>query len=477
MNFVKTCVILYIHSIVSGEDDMTKIRRAAENAFAKGDLKEANKWYSKMIESDPKNERNYYKRYRVHLSDRKYNRALSDLTSALQINPRYSKALSQRGKLNLMLGKCAEAVKDYQNLKTIDSTENQYLSDAMECNKVINQAEMAQSSGQYQEAHDLLTIILDQYASSSAQMFMERAEISVSMGNVFDAIADSGHALKLEPNQVEWLHFRGQLFASIGDVLSLEQSIQHFRQALHSDPEHKAIKVEFRQSKKLMKFLKSIIQDMDEGRYDTAAETIQKALQVDPSNTALIKDLVLRLCKSQLHLDVAATKVEASCLRAVELNPENAWAHAHLGEALKAVEKYQEAVRSYEKANELDEGNKEIRTGLHKAQVALKQSKTKNYYKILGVSRQADLKAIKKAYRKKALESHPDKASEEDKEAAIKTFQDVAEAYEILSDEGLRERYDRGEDVTESGGHDHHHHHQHESFFQQGGQRFHFNFG
>lgn len=257
-------------------------------------------------------------------------------------------------------------------------------------------------------------------------------------------------------------------------MLSLEQAVQHFRQALHSDPEHKAIKVEYRQAKKLMKLMKSIIKDMESGRYDYAADTIAKALKVDPSNTALIKDLSFRLCESHMHLDVAATEFEASCARAVDLNPENALAYAHLGEALKLLEKYEEAVRYYEKAHELDQGNEEIRAGLRKAQVALKQSKTKNYYKILGVSRQADIKVIKKAYRKKALEHHPDKAAEEDKEAAIKIFQDVAEAYEILSDEGLRERYDRGEDVTGSGEQQRQQQH---PFFQRGGQTFHFNFG
>ena len=43
------------------------------------------------------------------------------------------------------------------------------------------------------------------------------------------------------------------------------------------------------------------------------------------------------------------------------------------------------------------------------AEVALKQSKQKNYYKILGVARNADTKVIKKAYREQALKWHLDK--------------------------------------------------------------------
>jgi DnaJ-class molecular chaperone len=62
----------------------------------------------------------------------------------------------------------------------------------------------------------------------------------------------------------------------------------------------------------------------------------------------------------------------------------------------------------------------------------LKQSKEKNYYKILGIPRTAGKKEIKSAYRKLALEWHPDK--NEDKEKAEQMFQDISEAYEVLSD-------------------------------------------
>ena len=101
---------------------------------------------------------------------------------------------------------------------------------------------------------------------------------------------------------------------------------------------------------------------------------------------------------------------------------------------------------------------RECQDRLRKAEIALKQSKEKNYYKILGVSRTADKKAIKKAYRELALKWHPDKA--EDKEKAEKMFQDISEAYEVLSDEELRGKYDRGEEVFENqgggGGRQHH---------------------
>ncbi len=63
-----------------------------------------------------------------------------------------------------------------------------------------------------------------------------------------------------------------------------------------------------------------------------------------------------------------------------------------------------------------------------------------DYYKVLGVANDADLKAIKTAYRKLARKYHPDVSDEHDAE---KRFKEVAEAYEVLSDETKRAEYDQ----------------------------------
>jgi molecular chaperone DnaJ len=65
----------------------------------------------------------------------------------------------------------------------------------------------------------------------------------------------------------------------------------------------------------------------------------------------------------------------------------------------------------------------------------------KDYYEILGIDKSADAAAIKKAYRKKAIEFHPDK-NPGDKVAEEK-FKEAAEAYEVLSDPDKKARYDQ----------------------------------
>ena len=74
-----------------------------------------------------------------------------------------------------------------------------------------------------------------------------------------------------------------------------------------------------------------------------------------------------------------------------------------------------------------------------------------DFYKILGLSKGASANEIKKAYRKKAIEFHPDK-NPGDKQAEA-NFKKAAEAYEVLSDPQKKSQYDQfGHSAFESGG-------------------------
>lgn len=70
-----------------------------------------------------------------------------------------------------------------------------------------------------------------------------------------------------------------------------------------------------------------------------------------------------------------------------------------------------------------------------------------DFYKIMGVSRDADAAAIKKAYRKLVKECHPDTHPGDTQ--AEERFKQIAEAYSILSDDEKRKQYDQ--EITMAG--------------------------
>ena len=133
-------------------------------------------------------------------------------------------------------------------------------------------------------------------------------------------------------------------------------------------------------------------------------------------------------------------------------------------------EQYDDAIADFRAALEqaefesADGDTRALRGELKRAEAALKRSKTKDYYGILGVPRDCNEADIRKAYRRESLKHHPDKVcasshqppcwrTESGGELSFffeggdeEKFKLVVEAHTVLSDPYRRERYDLGKD-------------------------------
>eukprot|EP00056_Hartaetosiga_gracilis_P001776 m.47560 g.47560 ORF g.47560 m.47560 type:complete len:168 (+) comp10772_c1_seq5:199-702(+) len=134
-----------------------------------------------------------------------------------------------------------------------------------------------------------------------------------------------------------------------------------------------------------------------------------------------------------------------ACNAAIEADEGHEWNYVHRASMHEMNEDFEAMVKDFQKAAEINKENREIQQGLQRAQKLLKQSNKRNYYKILGVPRNADKRTITKAYRKMAQEWHPDRFdSEEEKAKAEKKFMDIAAAKEVLTDPEKRRMFDNG---------------------------------
>lgn len=176
------------------------------------------------------------------------------------------------------------------------------------------------------------------------------------------------------------------------------------------------------------------------------------------------------------------------CAESLQLVPHSLHGLLYKAQTELDADQFEEAVRTLNTAREHHQHSQEIQTLLQKAQALLKRSKQKDYYKVLGVSRDADERTIKRAYRQLMKQHHPDKAHAQgvSKDEAEKKMAAINEAYEVLSDSELRTRYDNGDDPNDPESQQRGHPFQgspfghpggQQFFFQQGGQQFKFSGG
>jgi len=455
-----------------------KLRSLAEEAMMERRLDDAASLYSRAIAAEPSNAANHYKLYRVHSRMRNFVGALRDITSACEMEPSRREYRVQKARLLTSLGRCDEAVLDYAAASGIgdsadaDGSVEKDAAHARQCSDDLGVAAAAYAGEEWGRAVEHFARALA-YTEQAPDHLFRKAQAEYYDGDYYGTISDTAKILKTHGKHIAALQLRGEAYFRLGEH---DMAVQHFRQGIQLDPEHKGCKAGHKAVKALQKKEKRGNAAFEAKEYEEAIGHYWEAMNLDMTHLAFVRPTILLVAKAHVELGQYDKAIEEA-VKHVE-NEESIEGFLALGDAQLAGDKFQEALNTYRKAVDFkpNDRERECQEKLQKAEVALKQSKEKNYYKILNVPRNADSKAIKKAYRDLALKWHPDKNAD-NLEAAEKMFMDIGEANEVLSDKELRGKYDRGEQVFENQGNDgggrrggggNHH------FFRHGNQHFHF---
>lgn len=274
-----------------------------------------------------------------------------------------------------------------------------------------------------------------------------KGECLAYLGRCEEAVDIAISIMKLDSTSADAIYVRGLCFYYTDN---LEKGIKHFELALQLDPDHAKAR-ELRQKCKQIKDMKENGNFLFKaGRYREAQNMYTEALKIDEFNSDINSKLLYN--RALVNSKMGNTRdAIADCTKVLQINARYLKALLLRARCYNILEKYEECVNDYETASQIQK-TPELKKLLRDAKFALKKSKRKDYYKILGITRNATDDDIKKAYRKKAMIHHPDRhansSPEERKEQELK-FKEVGEAYSILSDQRKKMCYDNGQDVEE----------------------------
>ncbi|KAI9788195.1 MAG: hypothetical protein M1816_007047 [Peltula sp. TS41687] len=463
-------------SDIPHDTPISSLISSANAHLSQGDYHSALTYFDVAISHDPQNYLPIFKRGITYLSLGKTAQASQDFDVVLRIRPDFEAALLQRAKLRSKHADWVGARADYEAAGKQDEA-----AEVEEAQAAADLAAEAEAKGDWEGcvANSGRAIVT---ASTALGLRQLRARCRLERGEVHEAVSDLAHVLQMAPGATEpHLQMSAMLFYSLADT---ERGLGQVRRCLHSDPDSKLCSRLFRREKKVEKVLKWVRELMEKRRYDGAVKLLVKTggkrEEEQPGLIQLVKDEIRELRDAgTIHQkapdDLLALLTEMACEAYTEMNnPKRAHPHctetlthnphslpALLSQAQHLLSKSdpEGAMTTLQKAREQHpEAAQRIQALLQQAQAALRKSKQKDYYGTLGLSSDADERAIKRAYRQLTKQHHPDKAIKTGigKEAAEKKMASINEAYEVLSNPELKARFDAGDDPNAppgAGGH------------------------
>ncbi|OMH80806.1 DnaJ-like protein [Zancudomyces culisetae] len=331
-----------------------------------------------------------------------------------------------------------------------------------------------------------------------------RADCYLEEGQVFEGVNDYIRLLGLRIGVSDKEKAKEYLRISHLQLYYLDlpaKAVEMIKTCLNQDPDNKMCLKQFKKIKKMHRKLDEIDKEYQKKKFNTLfkiletpadsssgfIKTIKESLSESNKDFGFSESLKSRLigrlekiaAKSANHLK-KRTQALALAKRGLEHIPEDielllVKAEALIGlgteddlnlatQTLSHAKKSNENNSSDSRKEEFDGKIRNLEQDLHKAKRELKK---RDYYKILGVSKDATQSEIKKSYRKLAKIHHPDRHKGEEKTAAEAKMAEINLAYGVLGNEEERAKYDNGFDPNNpEDGQMHQHPHQHPGGFQ-----------
>jgi DnaJ family protein C protein 3 len=401
--------------------DLRQLRSEAEIAAGKGDTAAAIKLWTQLLDAEP-SQISYFHRASAYLKRHQHAHALSDLNRALELDSKFTKGLMFRAKVYKVTGSCEAAKKDLEALLAVQPTHKEATAEmpkVHQCISLIQQADNAIQQHQFEHAKQILTMALD-IAYESHALLLKRIDCHVAQRDWQSVLVDTRKILQTDKGNTDALLIRGRAYYHLGET---ENALTHWKEGLRLDPEHRGLK----ESTKSLRLLLRRIANAEAVLHTNpqeALEEIDAALAMATDNTVLRPNMLLKKVEALLALKQFgnAQQVATESL-SIE---ENADMYVKRADAKMGLQEWEQAMADYQKAQQMvgsicvngtdllrfyrststvflcvsryeqNPQHQGAQQGLHQAQLEKKKSEQKDYYKELGIPRDANARMIKK---------------------------------------------------------------------------------
>jgi DnaJ family protein C protein 7 len=388
---------------------------------------------STAIEINPNSSAYLSNRAAAYMSAKQYLNALEDIERSNDLDPNNPKIMHRWAKILTSLGRPSEALNVLSQIQPPVSA-----TDKAPAEKMLRFVTQAEETLAEDRGVSMVIFCLDQARQGLGQGVKEprkwtllaaEAQLRLNNSNSLGKAQDIAIGMLRENSQdPDAMMIRARAFYASGES---EQALKLLKMCLGLDPDMK-------QAIKLLRIVQKLARTKEEGNtafkakdYRRAIDLWGQALEVDPTNKDMNAKILGNRAQAYINLKEYDSAIQ-DCTEALRLDPGYVKAMKVRAKANAGADNWEDAVRDYKSVAENNPSEKGIAEEIRRAEFELKKSQRKDYYKILGVGKDASETEIKKAYRKMAIQYHPDK--NRDGEAGDEKFKEIGEAYETLID-------------------------------------------
>ncbi len=425
-----------------------KIKEQGNVEFKKGNYNTAIDYYTRAMDLNPNEPTLYANRATCLKLLGKYRESLNDYKKAIQFNPKNTKNLKKLASVYVLIGNFGEAQILVQKCVHLEPSDSSHSAELNRINKLIASYEKInekKKDGRWEDVETLCNQLLIDAPSFGTlkQIYIESLLENCKFQDAINYI--NSKVTSDEKNKDhEFLYLLAKAYYFKGDYSDAKRTMNSLMQVAMEEEKYTKLLTHINgiesSKKKANAFFK-------EGKLDDAITEYTKLLDYDAENKNFQSIILTNraLCYKKQNKLMEALK---DADEALKLNPKYVTGYIRRGNIYKDLKMYDDAIHDFQEAKSLDPNNRDIDASIKESSSLKDQARNRDYYAILGVDRNATPEEIKKAYRKMALKYHPDRnsESEQSKKVAQRKFEDIGDAYSVLSDPKKKQMFDMGVD-------------------------------